>query len=84
MVWLIVIAAFLLIVTLLNWRTARPDGEFLGKIPSYRKVMLYIMPTRNESVVYYDDYAVADELERTGNLGPLSKDERAHEGQQQK
>ncbi|MFO0750105.1 MAG: 2-oxo acid dehydrogenase subunit E2 [Myxococcota bacterium] len=64
MVWLIVIAAFLLIVTLLNWRTARPDGEFLGKIPSYRKVMLHIMPTRNESVVYYDDYAVADELER--------------------
>lgn len=62
--WLIVIGAYLVIVTLLNWRTSRPDGEFLGKIPAYRKVLLHIMPTRNESVVYYDDYVVADELER--------------------
>jgi len=64
MTWLIIIGAFLLIVTLLNWRTSRSDGDYLGKIHAYRKVLLHIMPTRNESVVYYDDFARADELER--------------------
>ncbi|MCC6622782.1 MAG: 2-oxo acid dehydrogenase subunit E2 [Deltaproteobacteria bacterium] len=62
--WLIILGALVLVFTLLNWRTKRPDGEYLGKIHAYRKVLLHIMPTRNESVVYYDDYARADELER--------------------
>jgi hypothetical protein len=48
---------------LLNLKTSRPDGDYLGKIHPYRKLMMHIMPTRNESVVYYDTYARVDQLE---------------------
>jgi len=62
MVWLIVALVFVALVTALNMKTSRPDGVYLHKMHAYRKMMLYIMPTRNESVVYYDDYAEADRL----------------------
>ncbi len=58
--WIIV--AVIVVLTLLNLKTSRSDGEYLGKIHPYRKLMLYIMPTRNESVVYYDDFARVDKL----------------------
>lgn len=61
---LIVIAALIVLVTLLTLKTSRPDGTYLGKIHPFRKLMFYIMPTRTESIVYYDDYALVDELER--------------------
>lgn len=61
---LIVIAALVVVVTLLNLKTSRPDGTYIARLHPYRKLLLYIMPTRNESVVYYDDYARVDELER--------------------
>lgn len=64
MLWLIIIGVVVLVITLLTLKTSRSDGEYLGKIHAYRKMLLYIMPTRNESVVYYDDHVVADELER--------------------
>ena len=64
MSWLIAAAAFLVILTLLNLRKARPDGTFLGGLHAYRRMMPYIMPTRNESVVYYDDWADAEPIER--------------------
>jgi len=62
--WLVIIVVLVVVITLLNLKTPRSDGEYLGKIHAYRKMLIYIMPTRNESVVYYDDYALADELER--------------------
>ena len=64
MTWLIIIVVFLAVLTLLTLKTSRSDGELLGSVHPYRKVMLHIMPSRNESVVYYDDYVVADELLR--------------------
>lgn len=64
MVWLVGLLVFVAVFTLLNLKTSRPDGEYLGKIHPYRKVMLYMMPTRNESFVLYDDYVVADEALR--------------------
>lgn len=64
MTWLIVIGSFLLLLTLLTLKKSRSDGTYLGNIHPYRKVMMYIMPTRTESVVLYDDYVVADELLR--------------------
>lgn len=64
MIWLIIIAGFFVVLTLLTLKTSRSDGELLGKIHPYRKVMMYIMPTRNESFVLYDDFIVADELLR--------------------
>lgn len=42
----------------------RPDGELIKGIHPYRRLMAHIMPTRNESVVYFDSYVRADELIR--------------------
>jgi len=64
MTWLIIIGGFLVLLTLLNLKKSRSDGEYLYKVHPYRKVMLHIMPTRNESYVLYDDFVVADELLR--------------------
>jgi len=61
---LIVVGALVVVITLLNMKTSRPDGVYLGRIHPYRKLMLYIMPTRNESYVLYDDYVRVDALER--------------------
>ena len=46
---------------LLNAKTSRPDGKLVAVHP-YRKMMGYIMPGRNESVCYYDDYVRAEPL----------------------
>ncbi|PKN55504.1 MAG: hypothetical protein CVU56_21190 [Deltaproteobacteria bacterium HGW-Deltaproteobacteria-14] len=68
---LIVVGALVVLFTLLNMKTSRSDGTYLGNIHPFRKLMLYIMPNRNESVVYYDDYAKVDELERyVKTVGP--------------
>jgi len=39
----------------------RPDGELL-RIHPYRKMLSFIMPGRNESVVYYEDLARAEPI----------------------
>ncbi len=41
----------------------RKDGERITDLPSYRQLMPFLMPTRNESVVYYDTYVKAEKLE---------------------
>ncbi len=64
MTWLIIIGAFIVLLTVLNLKKSRSDGTYLGNIHPYRKVMLHIMPTRNESYVLYDEYVVADDLLR--------------------
>ncbi|MCA9518864.1 MAG: 2-oxo acid dehydrogenase subunit E2 [Myxococcales bacterium] len=61
---LIVIAALIVVLTLLNLKTSRSDGTYMGRIHPFRKLMFYIMPTRSESIVLYDDYASVEELER--------------------
>jgi hypothetical protein len=60
MKWLI-LPFVLLVWTFLELRTARPDGTF-RKIHPYRRMMLFVMPTRNEAVVYFDAYVKADAL----------------------
>ncbi len=45
-------------------KAERPDGELIRGVHPYRRLMAHIMPTRNESVVYFDTYARADELLR--------------------
>ena len=34
-------------------KTSRPDGTLINVHP-YRRIMWFLMPTRNESVVYWD------------------------------
>ncbi|MCK6505215.1 2-oxo acid dehydrogenase subunit E2 [Myxococcota bacterium] len=43
-------------------RTSRPDGTLVS-VPPFRRLMFYIMPTRNESVVYFDHAVRAEKLE---------------------
>jgi len=44
-------------------RGERPDGRMLKTHP-YRRLMAHVMQTRNESVVYFDTFARADNLVR--------------------
>lgn len=46
---------------LLELKTSRPDGTLIDVHP-YRRVMFHIMPTRNESVVYFDSWVDSEAL----------------------
>jgi hypothetical protein len=50
--------------TLLHMKTGRADGRLIENLHQYRRIMAYIMPTRNESVVYFDVYVDAEPIER--------------------
>ena len=58
----IAIGVLFLAWVLLNLKTSRCDGILLRNVHPYRRLMQHIMLTRNESVVYFDDYVVADNL----------------------
>ncbi len=45
-------------------KTSRPDGTLVRDLHPYRKLMSFVMPTRNESVVYFESYLDATELLR--------------------
>ncbi len=64
MFWLIAAAVFVALLTLLTLRKARPDGTLAADLHNYRRMMPYIMPTRNESIVFYDEWASAEPIER--------------------
>jgi len=57
-----------LVWLLANAKSSRPDGDVVTKIHPYRKMLGYIMPSRNGSVVYYDEYVNVEDL-----LGYLEK-----------
>jgi hypothetical protein len=46
---------------LVEFKTSRPDGD-LERIHPFRRILLYLLPGRNESVVYFDAYADAEKL----------------------
>ncbi len=58
----IVLVVIVVAWVLLNLKTSRPDGWLIDGVHKYRQMMWYIMPTRNESVVYYDTYVRSDRL----------------------
>jgi hypothetical protein len=45
-----------------SMKTSRPDGSLVARLHPYRRIMGFIMPGRNESVVYFDSYVNADRL----------------------
>jgi hypothetical protein len=49
---------------LLHAKTSRPDGQLIKNLHQYRTMMGYIMPSRNESVVYFEVYIDSEELEK--------------------
>jgi hypothetical protein len=60
MLWPFIAAAFVAWV-LLHMKTGRHDGTLINVGPM-RRIMQYIMPTRNESVVYFDAAVDATKL----------------------
>ncbi len=50
MTWIVVVLA---VWAALHIKTSRSDGELLS-VPQYRRLMFYIMPRRNGSVVFFD------------------------------
>ena len=50
---LIVLAVLLVLWLLASLKTSRPDGTIL-KVHPYRRLMFFIMPTRSESVVFFE------------------------------
>jgi hypothetical protein len=62
-IWLTAAGAVVLIWVVLNVKKSRPDGIYLKRVHPFRTMMGHIMPTRNESVVYYDTYVNAEPLE---------------------
>lgn len=62
--WMIALALGLpfLVWLALELKTSRPDGTLL-KVHPLRRMMFYIMPTRTESVAYFDVYADATKLQ---------------------
>ncbi len=61
--WLLFgIAAFLVLWSALELKTGRPDGTLVQPLHPYRRLMAYIMRTRNESLVYFDSYVDAENL----------------------
>lgn len=59
---LIVAGVLVVLWLLINLKTSRPDGEHIKKVPKYRVMLGYIMPTRAESVVYFDTPVKAEAL----------------------
>ena len=63
--WLVVVAVLLaplLLMFVFDFKKSRPDGFFVKNLHKYRTMMFYVMPTRNESVVYFDEYVDAEKL----------------------
>jgi len=60
--WLIAAAILFALWVLAHFKTSRPDGVLIGKIHPYRRIMPFIMKSRNESVVYFDEYVRAEPL----------------------
>ena len=52
--------AFVLLWLLLELKRGRPDGKLLKTIHPYRQMLPFVMPGRNESIVFYDDYVKAE------------------------
>ncbi|MCC6747539.1 MAG: 2-oxo acid dehydrogenase subunit E2 [Deltaproteobacteria bacterium] len=59
---LIVVGVLFVLWVLLNLKTSRPDATLIPRIHPYRTMMFHIMPTRNESVVYFDTVVDAEKL----------------------
>ena len=58
--WAALVAVAL--VGLAHFKTSRSDGVFVRKVHPYRRLMWFVMPTRNECVVYYEDKIRAEKL----------------------
>lgn len=57
-----ILGVLFVLYALLNLKTSRADGKLVGQVHPYRRMMAFIMPTRTESVVYFDFTVNAEKL----------------------
>ncbi|MBL91412.1 MAG: hypothetical protein CMH56_06310 [Myxococcales bacterium] len=62
MEWMLALAGVVGLWMLLELKTSRSDGTLVKGLHPYRRIMQYIMTTRNESLVYFDVQANAAAL----------------------
>ena len=62
--WLIAACVAAGLIVLAHFKTGRADGTYVKRVHPYRRLMFFVMRTRNESAVYYDDAIEADGLLR--------------------
>jgi hypothetical protein len=60
--WHWALLAFGVLTVLAHFKTSRADGTFVRNVHPYRRLMWFVMPTRNECVVYYEDKVRAEKL----------------------
>ncbi len=60
--WQVVAVVAAIAILLAHYKTSRADGFFVKNVHPYRRLMWFIMPTRNECVVYYEDKVRAEKL----------------------
>ncbi len=60
--WQLGLIAAAVLTVLAHYKTSRADGIFVRKVHPYRRLMWFVMPTRNECVVYYEDKIRAEKL----------------------
>ena len=71
--WQIGLIVVAVLIVLAHYKTSRADGTFVKRVHPYRRLMWFIMPTRNECVVYYEDKVRAENLiEYLEKAKPLS------------
>jgi len=58
--WALIVAGVLIVLA--HFKTSRADGIFVRNVHPYRRLMWFVMPTRNECVVYYEDKIRAEKL----------------------
>jgi len=59
---LIVCGCVVALWIVMHLKKSRCDGEFIQGLHPYRRMMAFLMPNRNESVVYFDDYVRVEKL----------------------
>lgn len=59
--WWIIIGVLFVLWVGMNMKTSRPEGRLLNTHP-FRRMLFFLMPTRNESYVLFEDYVLADPL----------------------
>jgi hypothetical protein len=60
--WLITLSIMAALLVLVHFKTGRADGTLVKRLHPYRRLMFFIMRTRNESMVYTDDAIDAEGL----------------------
>jgi hypothetical protein len=62
MTTLIILLVILAVLVALEFKTSRSDGTLIKPLHPYRKMMLYIMPAKYESLVLFDELVLAEPL----------------------